>query len=183
MDVPAFLADAIKPSELTKSMGAELFGTFSKNPPGIWSVSVQDGVEIEELSDGPPDLIASSSEDEENKVKPVIFPTMQPIKVEYVTEKGRTVMMLAWILATCFRLLNTARIKVSNQNSSRQLVFGLLLVITANISPLLVIWVAAGAYLGSCNQRGHRVTQRQIDEFYFPSTPEVPPEDLPDFKL
>eukprot|EP00961_Rhodomonas_salina_P021090 283839-Rhodomonas_salina.1 len=67
MDVPAFLADAIEPSESTKSMGAELFGTFSKNPPWIWSARVQDGVEIEELSDGPPDLIASSSEDEDNE--------------------------------------------------------------------------------------------------------------------
>mmetsp|Transcript_25664 Transcript_25664/g.60875 ORF Transcript_25664/g.60875 Transcript_25664/m.60875 type:complete len:268 (-) Transcript_25664:305-1108(-) len=104
MDVPVFLVDAIEPSESTKSMGAELFGTFSKNPPGIWSVRVQDGVEIDELSDGPPDLIASSSEDEDNEVKPVIFPTTQPIKVEYVTEKGRTVMMLAWILTTCLRL-------------------------------------------------------------------------------
>eukprot|EP00961_Rhodomonas_salina_P236736 3199627-Rhodomonas_salina.1 len=92
-------------------MGAELFGTFSKNPPWIWSATVQNGVEIEELSDGPPDLISSSSEDEDNEVKPVIFPTTQPIEVEYVTEKGRTVMMLAWVLATCLRLLNTARIK------------------------------------------------------------------------
>eukprot|EP00961_Rhodomonas_salina_P200799 2709020-Rhodomonas_salina.1 len=55
VDVPAFLAETIEPSEETRSMGAELFGTFSKNPAGIWMAGVEDGVEIAELSDGPPD--------------------------------------------------------------------------------------------------------------------------------
>eukprot|EP00961_Rhodomonas_salina_P142206 1914928-Rhodomonas_salina.1 len=37
----------------------------------------------------------------------------------------------------------------------------------------MIIWVAAGVYLGTCNHRG-RVSQHHINETYFPSTPDPP---------
>eukprot|EP00961_Rhodomonas_salina_P199612 2692355-Rhodomonas_salina.1 len=55
----------------------------------------------------------------------------------------------------------------------RQLIVILLLVITANVGPLMIIWVSAGVYLGTCNRRG-RVSQHHINKNYFPSTPDPP---------
>eukprot|EP00961_Rhodomonas_salina_P119804 1612519-Rhodomonas_salina.1 len=58
-------------------------------------------------------------------------------------------------------------------DATRQLIVILLLVITANVGPSMIIWVAAGVYLGACNRRG-RVSQHHINKTYFPSTPDPP---------
>eukprot|EP00961_Rhodomonas_salina_P214608 2898273-Rhodomonas_salina.1 len=67
-------------------------------------------------------------------------------------------------------------------DAMRQLTFVLLLAFTATFGPSMIIWVAAGAYLGSCNHSG-RVSQRHINETYFPSTPDPPVNFKPVYKF
>eukprot|EP00961_Rhodomonas_salina_P222028 3002646-Rhodomonas_salina.1 len=56
-------------------------------------------------------------------------------------------------------------------DAMRQLTFVLLLAFTATFGPSMIVWVAVGAYLGSCNHRC-RVSQQHINETYFPPTPD-----------
>eukprot|EP00961_Rhodomonas_salina_P185451 2503939-Rhodomonas_salina.1 len=158
-------------------MGAELFGTFSKNPAGTWMAGVEDGVEIEELSDGPPDLCTSSSDSESNEDE-----SETHISEPAVDKRGGLINSAAWTLATALRLLNTIRIEICNMDAMLQLIVVLLLVITANVGPSTIVWVAAGVYLGTCNHRG-RVSQHHINKTYFPSTSDLPANFKPVYKF
>eukprot|EP00961_Rhodomonas_salina_P277551 3750686-Rhodomonas_salina.1 len=135
-------------------MGAELFGTFLKNPPGIFMAGVEGCIEIEELSDGPPDLCTSSSDDESSNEE-----SLTPIVEQTASKQGGPLNSAAWILATVLHLLNTVRIEICNMDAMRQLTFVLLLAFTATFSPSVIIWVAVGVYLRSCNH-SCRVSQR-----------------------
>eukprot|EP00961_Rhodomonas_salina_P294498 3934627-Rhodomonas_salina.1 len=177
VDVPAFLAETIEQSEETRLMGAELFGTFSKNPPCIFMAGVESCVKIEELSDGPSDLCTSSSEDESSKEESRI-----PIAESVVNKKGGLLNGTARVLATVLHLLNTVRIEICNMDSMRQLTFLLLLAFAATFSPSMIVWVAVEAYLGSCNH-SRRVSQLHINETYFPSTPDPPVNFKPVYKF
>eukprot|EP00961_Rhodomonas_salina_P019456 262055-Rhodomonas_salina.1 len=67
-------------------------------------------------------------------------------------------------------------------DATRHLIVILLLVITTNVGPSMIIWVAAGVYLGTCNRHG-RVSQHHINETYFPSTPDPPANFKPVYKF
>eukprot|EP00961_Rhodomonas_salina_P152467 2052178-Rhodomonas_salina.1 len=115
---------------------------------------VEDGVEIVELSDGPPDLCTSSSDSESNEDE-----SETHISTPAVDKRGGLINSTAWTLVTALRLLNTIRIETCSMDAVRQLIIILLLVITNNVGPSMIVWVAAGHH---------------INETYFPSTPDPP---------
>eukprot|EP00961_Rhodomonas_salina_P029745 400631-Rhodomonas_salina.2 len=131
---------------------------------------VEGCVEIEELSNGPPDLCTSSSDDESSKEE-----SLTPITEPAVSKQGGLLNSAAWILATVLHLLNTVRIEICYMDTMRQLTFVLIIsfTVTVTFGPSMIIWVAVGEYLRSCNHSG-RVSQQHINKTYFPPTLDPP---------
>eukprot|EP00961_Rhodomonas_salina_P299822 3939236-Rhodomonas_salina.1 len=165
--VPAFLAAEGNTalSKDTQQLGKELFESFSKNPAGIWFAKTAAGVKIEELHDLPPQLMSSDSEsdwvseDEEYNENEQHDSTVHNIAN---TSPCALLQLLAWMLATALHLFNTACIKILSWNLAKLLIITGLLLVTANVGPNSVVWVAVGVLLTSFNQHC-RITRKEIN--------------------
>eukprot|EP00961_Rhodomonas_salina_P256472 3466027-Rhodomonas_salina.2 len=73
-------------------------------------------------------------------------------------------------MAIVFHLFNTACIEILSWNLVRHLIVVVLLLVTANIGPNSVVWIAVGVLLASCNQCG-RITRKEINSMYFQTAP------------
>eukprot|EP00961_Rhodomonas_salina_P056476 758729-Rhodomonas_salina.3 len=141
-------------------MGQELFGTFTKGNAGAWMAATGPGIEEDKEYE---QHEWDSAQNEE-------LHSFEEYKncMASATRPDLGLNQAAWLLFVILSVLNTVWIEICNTTACQYAIILILMMITANVGPSMIIWVTVGALLSTCKQLG-RQTVADINDFYYPS--------------